>query len=53
MFDILRMTQRRSRGQITCDICGTRIPRGVKYDRIEIPDMGTIVTTRVCDDCVE
>ena len=53
MLDILRMTRRRSRGQIICDMCGTRIPRGVKYDRIEIPDMGTIVTTRVCDDCVE
>lgn len=53
MFDILREARRRSRGQIICDMCGTRIPRGVKYDRIEIPDMGTIVTTRVCDDCTK
>lgn len=53
MSDILRRTQPRSRGHVTCDMCGARIPRGVRYDRIEIPDMGTIVTTRVCDDCAE
>lgn len=53
MSDILRRTRPRSRGHVTCSMCGTRIPRGVRYDRIEIPDMGTIVTTLVCDDCAE
>lgn len=53
MSDILRRTQPRSRGHVTCDMCGARIPRGVRYDRTEIPDMGTIVTTRVCDECDE
>lgn len=53
MSDILRRTRPRSRGHVACDMCGARIPRGVRYDRIEIPDMGTIVTTLVCDDCAE
>lgn len=53
MFDILRRTRPCSRGHVTCSMCGARIPRGVKYDRTEVPDMGTIVTTIVCDDCDE
>ena len=51
MNDFLRRTQPRSRGQVACSMCGARIPRGTRYDRIEAPDAGTIVTTRVCDDC--
>ena len=53
MSDVLRRTQPRSRGQVACSMCGARIPRGARYDRIEVPDAGTIVTTRVCDDCAE
>lgn len=53
MNDILRRTHPRSRGQAACSMCGARIPWGARYDRIEIPDAGTIVTTRVCDDCAE
>lgn len=53
MSDILRRTQPRSRGQVACSMCGARIPQGTRYDRIEAPDAGTIVTTRVCDDCAE
>lgn len=53
MSDILRRTRPRSRGHVTCSMCDTRIPRGVTYDRIEIPDMGTVVTTLVCDNCDE
>lgn len=53
MSEILRRTRPRSRGHITCSMCHTRIHQGVTYDRIEVPDMGTIVTTIVCDDCDE
>lgn len=53
MSDILRRTRPRSRGHVTCSICDTRIPRGARYERIEVPDMGKIVTTIVCDDCDE
>lgn len=53
MSDILRRTRPRSRGHVICSMCGARIPRGARYDRIEAPDAGTIVTTRVCDDCAE
>lgn len=53
MSDILRRARPRSRGHVACSMCNTRIPRGVTYDRIEVPDMGTIVTTIVCDDCDE
>ena len=53
MSDVLRRTRPRSRGQVACSMCGARVPRGARYDRIEVPDAGTIVTTRVCDDCAE
>lgn len=51
MSDILRRTRPRSRGHVTCSMCDTRIPRGARYERLEVPDMGTIVTTLVCDEC--
>lgn len=34
-------------------MCNTRIPRGAGYERIEVADMGTIVSTLVCGDCDE
>lgn len=43
MNNILHMKRPRSRGHVTCDMCGTHVPRGVRYKRIEVPDMGTIV----------
>lgn len=51
MMNTLRSTRPRSRGYITCDMCGTRIPRNVQYSRTETADMGTIITVRVCDHC--
>lgn len=53
MNNVLHMKRPRSRGHVTCDMCGTPVPRGVRYKRIEVPDMGTIVTTIVCDECDE
>lgn len=53
MSDILRRTRPCSRGHVTCSMCNIRIPRGARYERIEVPDMGTIVTTIVCDECDE
>jgi hypothetical protein len=53
MNTILHMKRPRSRGHVTCDMCGNTVPRGVRYKRIEMPDMGTIVTTIVCDECDE
>lgn len=50
-MNTIRSTRPRSRGRITCDMCGTRIPRNVQYSRTETADMGTIVTVRVCDHC--
>lgn len=50
-MNVIRSTRPRSRGRITCDMCGTKIPRNAQYSRTETADMGTIVTVRVCDHC--
>lgn len=52
MSEILRTEYPRSRGGVACCMCGTRIPPGRRYQRTEAADVGTVVTARVCADCV-
>ena len=39
MNTVLHMKRPRSRGHVTCDMCGNTAPRGVRYKRREMPDM--------------